>query len=62
MLKDKSYYYAKKSLHYRHWCKENRQNRKIWNRKHRSATRTALATGEQENLPQYKASGGWLTW
>jgi hypothetical protein len=60
MLKDKSYEYKRKALKHWHWCKESKVNRIMWNRKHRVAVRNALSVGNE--VPQYKASGGFLTW
>ncbi|WP_135553192.1 hypothetical protein [Paenibacillus cymbidii] len=62
MLKDKHYDEKKKMLRHQHWCKESKDNRKLWNRMHRTAVRNAMSNGNYENVPQYKASGGILTW
>jgi hypothetical protein len=62
MLKDKSYEKKKKALQFIHWAKESKENRKIWNRKYRAQVRDALNDPDDDTMPTYKPSGGYLTW
>jgi hypothetical protein len=41
---------------------ERKDYRKWWQTRHRARIRQAMHRGDWENLPQWRRTGGWLTW